>query len=58
MTLVECNIIRQECGYVENLIKDKPEKYVTAVLRGTRQIRQWCDEIEEVFDDVEKEMKK
>ena len=57
MTLVECNIIRQECKYIDNLIKDKPEPYVSVVRKSTQEIRQWCDEIEDTFADADENTK-
>ena len=57
MTLIECNIIRQECGYIDNLIKDKPEPYLSVVRNSTQEIRQWCDEIEDTIDDADKNTK-
>lgn len=57
MTLVECNIIRQECKYIDNLIKDKSEPYVSVVRKCTQEIRQWCDEIEDTFDDADEKTK-
>lgn len=57
MTLVECNIIRQECKYIDNLTKDKPEPYVSVVRKSTQEIRQWCDEIEDTFDDADEKTK-
>lgn len=57
MTLVECNIIRQECSYIDNLIKDKPEPYVSVVRKSTQEIRQWCDEIEDTFADADEKTK-
>ena len=57
MTLVECNIIRQECKYIDNLIKDKSEPYVSVVRKCTQEIRQWCDEIEDTFDGADEKTK-
>lgn len=57
MTLVACNIIRQECAYIDNLIKDKSEPYISVVRNSTQEIRQWCNEIEEVFADADNNTK-